>query len=277
MTDFEKLDNLNLMIQAAEKSATLIRANFRQSHAFEDKASHQDIVTQTDLQSQQSLKDILTQGMIALKYAESEIGFVAEESQQDNLQTHNFIIDPLDGTSNFASGIPHACISVGYAENEEIKIGVVLDPFSETLFWGEKNQGSFLKSKLLGEKTLKLQAKPVQEWMIAAHFNSKDSSVAAKQFEQYKQLYPHIRGLRNIGSLTLDLCWQADNIFDVVLNQGCYFWDLAAASVILREAGGELFDLSGSPLQFDWQNSKQPYAFMSCHPENKAKFEELSK
>ena len=255
---------LALMIKTGEQSAKLIRDNFRQSDEYQNKSSHIDIVTSTDNASQKNIHQMLVLGMKDLSFNEDEVGFIEEESDNNNVKKHNFIVDPIDGTTNFASGIPFSCISIGYALEHEIKMGVVLDPFSNTLYWGEVGKGSFVKNKLLGQRPLQLKTKPIKSWIVGAHLNGLE--VVDSQFDTYQKIYPHVRGLRNIGSLTLDLCFMADNVLDVVFNQGCYFWDLAAASVILKEAGGQIYNYNGQILEFDWSDTKKKYHIFSCHP-----------
>lgn len=258
-----------LMIETAKSSAEIIRQNFRQNDKYENKSSHIDIVTATDLASQQNIHNRLVKGMVEMGMEEGEIGFVEEESSADNISTHNFIIDPIDGTTNFASGIAFSCISIGYAFEKDIQIGVVLEPFSNTLYWGIKGEGSWVKVNssdgVSAEIKLSQKIKPAKQWLVGAHLNGMD--VVGEQFKMYEQIYPFVRGLRNIGSLTLDLCMMADNVLDVVFNKGCYFWDLAASSVIVREAGGEIYDSQGEILQYDWQDTKKKYHLISCHPE----------
>src|SRR3989338_1330858 len=258
---------LALMVKAAEKSARIIRDNFRRSRDYENKKSHIDIVTQTDLESQKKIHEFLTLGMKDLGFNDAEIGFVEEESGNNKIKHHNFIVDPIDGTTNFSSGIPFSCVSIGYALGQKIKICVVFEPFSETMYWGEINNVSFVSSHLLGERRLRLQIKPMKTWIIGAPLTGLE--VVNTQFAMYRKIYPHVRGLRNVGSLTLDLCFMADNVIDVVFNMGCYFWDLAAASVILNEAGGAIYDNQSQELKFDWVNTKKKYHLMACHPQIK--------
>lgn len=260
-------DILSIMIAAAEQSALLIRDNFRKTDSYQDKSSHLDIVTETDVASQQIIHDVLVAGMKRLGVDNDGVGFVQEESGSDQLKEHNFIVDPIDGTTNYSSGIPFSCISIGYAVKRKLTLGVVLEPFSNTLYWGEVGKGAFAKDLLLGERQLSLQLKPETSWIVGAHLNSID--VVDSQFLTYQNIYPHVRGLRNIGSLTLDLCFMADNVIDVVFNKGSYLWDVAAASVLLGEAGGMLYDLQGDTLEIDWEDTKKKYQLFACHPANK--------
>lgn len=257
---------LTLMTEAAKSSGQIIRDNFRQDTRHENKSSHLDIVTKTDHLSQNNIHELLTAGMTKLGFAPSDIGFVEEESIADDIKKHNFIVDPIDGTTNFASGIPFTCVSIAYAVDKQMIIGLVYEPFSDTLYWGETGKGSFVKNSLFGQKPLKLEQKPIKSWLVGAHLNGLD--VVDSQFATYQQIYAQVRGLRNIGSLTLDLCLMADNVFDAIYNKGCFMWDLAAASVILREAGGELYDYHGQVLDFDWQDTRKKYQVIACHPQS---------
>lgn len=265
--DFLEKQILKLMVKATENAAVIIRRNYRKSSQYQDKLSHLDIVTETDFASQEVIKQTLTQGMIELGINETEVGFVEEESDVDRVRKHCFIIDPLDGTTNFSSGIPYFCISIGYAVDQKIQVGVVFDPISETFYWGEVDKGSFVKSALNGEKRLKLLNKPIKSWIVGAHLNGLD--VFRDQLNYYQRIYPQVRALRNTGSLTLDLCLMADNVYDVVFNQGCYIWDLAAASVILNEAGATIYDIRGNDLEFNWRKTKTKLQIIACKPENK--------
>lgn len=266
---------LDLMLEAAQKSAVIVRENFHTDNDSNEKQSHKDIVTETDELSQKTINEHLTEGMINLGFLEKTIGFIEEESSDDVVQEHTFIVDPIDGTSNFSAGIPHVCISIAYARNKEILLGVVLNPISGDLFWGEKGKGSFLKNDLVGEMKLETTLREPSSWMVAGHFNGME--LADDQFASYQKLYPHIRGLRNLGSLTLDVCYVAQGAMDLVMNLGAFFWDLAAARVILEEAGGKIYGPDGSELVFDWTDTRKRYENIVCHPESKDKVLEILK
>lgn len=255
---------LELMIRAAEEAAHVVREQFRTTRTYQDKSSHQDIVTETDRQSEARILTVLRDGMSRLGYTESNIGFITEEQTTDQVQSTNFIIDPIDGTSNFSSGIPHVAIAIGFAEGEKTKLGVVLNPFTRTAYWGERNNGAYCRQESAEPRRLKLAQRPMDTWLVAAHFNGTD--VAAEQFALYQRLYPHVRGLRNAGSLILDLCSLADDALAAVLNKKAFLWDIAAAGVIVEEAGGALYDLAGNPLSLDWQHPDTDYDLAACYP-----------
>jgi myo-inositol-1(or 4)-monophosphatase len=257
---------LDVMVEAAEKSAEIIRDNFKKSDAYSEKTSNKDIVTEIDKLSQKNIREVLTRGWGKMGMDLTALGFVEEESKSDDVRECNFIVDPIDGTSNFASGIPFSCVSIAFSENGEIVVGLVLDPFSKRRYWAIKNEGSFVTD---GSKTrsLKVANRPIKDWVIGAHVNGME--VYEQQFESYKKLYSKIRAFRNFGSLTLDACLVADGAFDAVLNKGCYFWDLAAVSLIVEEAGGDIYDFQGEKIVFDWVDTKKKYHAIIAHPEIK--------
>jgi len=266
---------LDLMKEAAQKAAAVIKENFYTDNDSDEKKSHKDIVTKTDKLSQKIINEHLISGMKELGFDESEIGFIEEESSDDVVKEHTFIVDPIDGTSNFSASIPHVCVSIGYAKDRKMIAGVVLNPLSGDLYFGEKGKGSFLENEALGQEKLMIVPKQMSSWIVASHFNHLD--VMDKQFATYKKLYPSVRGLRNMGSLTLDVCFAAQGVMSAVFCNGSKFWDLAAAIVILEEAGGKIYDGSGNELEFDWQETKRGYETVTCHPDDKEKIFEFLK
>lgn len=256
---------VSLITEAAQAGVQIVRQQFRQAGEVDEKGSHIDIVTKTDLASQAAIRQVIEAGMLKLGYTADQVGFIEEESVVDSVAEHTFIVDPVDGTTNFAAGIPFSCISIGYAHRQELKIGVVAEPFTGTVYSAVKGEGAFLNNQWFTDRRLNVEQKETKNWIVGAHLNGMD--VVLEQFALYQKLYPQVRGERNIGSLTLDVCMMADNVFDVIFNRGCFFWDLAAAKVILNEAGGEIFDLNGEELQFEWQNPKKKYSLIACHRE----------
>lgn len=260
---------LNIITQAAHSSAEIIIENFNTQSKIKDKGSHKDIVTETDVASQKNIKSFITAELEKIGVEQDDIGFAEEESADHSVAEHTFIVDPIDGTSNFAAGIPYSCISIGYAYKQKVLVGLVYNPFSKTLYTGVTNEGAHMQIGDNQTVTLQVNPKEINSWMVGVHFNGIE--VYRDQFKSYLELYPHVRGLRTFGSLTLEICAVADTSLDAVYNRGCYFWDLAAASVILREAGAELYNYQGEILEFDWQDTQSRYEVVACHPKNKDK------
>lgn len=265
---------LDILEEASGEASKIIRLQFRKNLEYKLKTSSQDIVTDTDISSQKIIRQIISNKIAGLGININEVGFIEEESGTDTFKKYNFIIDPLDGTTNYSGGIPIAAVSIAFALNKEITLGLVNEPFSGRKYWAIKNEGAFLSDDIINHKKLVMPIKPVNKWLISGHYNG--SEVYKEQFSMYEKIYPKILGLRNLGSLALDLCMLADGIFDVVLNRGCYLWDMAAASLIIKEAGGDLYTFEGKPLVFNWENFKMKCQVIACHPQILKQFLDLS-
>jgi myo-inositol-1(or 4)-monophosphatase len=264
---------LNLMIKASREAGKIARKNFGGQASFKSKKSFKDIVTKTDLLCQKKICKVLLSGMKKLGFKSSEVGFVLEESKNSKVKKNNFIVDPIDGTSNFASGIPYFCIAIAYAENGVVEKGVVFDPLADTLYWGENGKGSFVKNNKFSKKRLKLKPKPETSWMMIANFNTIE--IFKKQLSWYLEIYTKIRGIRILGAVALDLCLLAENAIDIVFCCNCYIWDWAAAKVILEEAGGCFYNSKGMPLKVNWNDPQAKYPLAACHPKIKEKLFKL--
>lgn len=256
-------DILELIKKAAKEAGQITGEYFNQELEPNFKTSHQDLVTKADLDSQQKIQQIITEGMYSLEY-QDEVGFVGEENLNVSSKKHLFVIDPIDGTTNFSSGLGYYCISIGYLYQGEVLLGVVHYPKEDTLFVAEKGKGAqkIVKGKIMELKTTE---KALNEVILAAHFNS-DLEIRNKMFKIYSDLYPKLRGFRAAGSITLDLCHLTSNIFGLVVNGQCFIWDIAAAFLIIKESGGVLVNWQGKEIELDLGDVGKNYQLIACHP-----------
>lgn len=263
------------MQKAAKAAAKEICNDFYKRRPSQEKSSHQDIVTKTDVKSQNILKKVLLTELTKLKIAQSDVSFICEEDTKfSELKTHTFIIDPLDGTTNFASGIRYFAVSIAYAYKGKIKLGFVVDPINKTVFWAQLGKGSWVKYQ--SRQPQKLRIKPTKqpkEWVLAVHYNA--LSVSDEQFRNYKKIYTHVRALRTPGCLIQEICEIAAGHIDGLLNGGTYIWDLAASKLILEESGGKVYDKTGKALKLDFYNPNKAYQPIACHPKYKARLFKL--
>ena len=168
-------------------------------------------------------------------------GFYAEESGIVEGNEYKWVIDPLDGTTNFAQGIPYFCVSVALTYNDERIIGAVYQPCTDEFFYAYKGHGATLN----GKKLQGTDNKKVEEAMIACDF----------YYEKENFFCPIVASLdaqgsslRRFGAAALDIAYCASGRFDAVLHQDLKWWDIAAGSLILEEAGGKAAMLSGKSL-----------------------------
>ena len=254
---------LDVLQKAAKEAGEEILKHFRQGVKPSYKTSHKDILTAADLASQKIICKSITSQMMRKRVKKKEIGFISEE----NLNTqgkHTFIIDPIDGTSNFASGYNYFCVSIASVEDNKIKSGVIFHPSSNTLFFAEIGKGAY---KLEDNKTipLKLQKKKLQDSLISVIFN-KDEKIFRKQINIYAKFFPFIRAIRVNESTALDQCKLTENVFSFHINGSAFIWDIAAGNLIVQEAGGQLFDWKGNKIFIEVNNPQKRYQFIACHP-----------
>jgi myo-inositol-1(or 4)-monophosphatase len=255
---------IELVKKAAEKGGKVALDFFRKDVHFSDKLSYRDIVTEADVASQKTIQDFLLRSLVKKGYKENELGFIGEEGLRV-AGKYQFVIDPIDGTSNFASGLDYFAVSVAMLENGKAVCGAVYDPVRRIFYIAEKGKGSF---KIQGRKNNRLSIKrlELEDSLTCYHYSSRVP--AEEQNKGLNGLYSKSRGVRLMGSLVLDLCYFADNVFGVVANRNCYIWDLAAAKLIIEEAGGVVTDWQGNEIIYNLEDFKGKIQVVACHPDN---------
>lgn len=219
------------------------------------KKSARDLVTEADKKAEE-----LIIKEIRKKYPDH--GIIAEESHthtENKLQTlkkapYIWIIDPLDGTTNYTMGLPQYAVSIGIFKNKnytgsknfdylegDMVLGVVYAPALKELFHAEKNKGAYLnKEKIRASKTSKLM-----DSVVATGFPYKDKTVNLPYFSA---ILDKCRGMRRFGAASLDLCYVAKGCFDAYWELGLKPWDIAGGALIAKEAGAEVSDVNGKQL-----------------------------
>jgi myo-inositol-1(or 4)-monophosphatase len=195
-----------------------------------------DFVSQADLRAEASLRDDLNKARPGYAFLMEESGAVGTDNW-----TWRWLIDPLDGTTNFLHGIPHWCISVGLerrAEDgaSEVVAGVVYAPTSDEMFWAEKGTGAFLNDRRLRVSG----RRAMNEAMFATGIPFADTSAQLRLAfaRTLGSLMPQVSGIRRFGSAALDLAWVAAGRFDGFWELNLKRWDIGAGLVLVREAGG---------------------------------------
>tara|TARA_B100000965_G_C19430101_1_gene686102 strand:- start:18 stop:809 length:792 start_codon:yes stop_codon:yes gene_type:complete len=218
----------------------------------ESKVKQQDIETKS-LNSLVSYVDknaeiALVKGLINLL---EEAGFIAEEGTSDKKgETYNWIIDPLDGTTNFLHGLPVYSVSVGLEKNGEVVLGVVYEINQDECFYAWKDGGAFLNQ----EKIKISSNQKLADSLLATGFPYYDYDRIDAYFEILKDLAQNSRGVRRMGSAAVDLVYMACGRFDAFFEYSLHPWDVAAGALIVQEAGGEVFDFSGNN---NWLHGKE--------------------
>jgi myo-inositol-1(or 4)-monophosphatase len=196
-----------------------------------------NLVTNVDRDIENFIK-----GKIRKEFSEDSI--LAEESPaEDLLSGRKWIIDPLDGTTNFAHGLPIFCISIGIEIEGKVIAGAVYNPITEELFFARKGKGATLNGRKIRIST----AKKLQQALLVTGFPYTVHSHPENSLPYFNTLIKHAQGIRRLGSAAIDLCYLAmgrfDGFFEVYLNP----WDTAAGMLVLLEAGGTITDFEGRP------------------------------
>ena len=177
-----------------------------------------------------------------------DVSFMSEEEGKDNNKSDRmWILDPIDGTTNFMKGLPLCAVSLGYVENGEISAGVIYVPDTCELFWAEKGKGAYLNGKRINCSDKKSLRDCLALFEFNAYFKN-DSDNAVKQAEK---LYTLCQDIRVLGCAALEMAYVASGRADVFLGRYLKPWDYAAGTIIIREAGGIVGRCDG---EFDINN-----------------------
>lgn len=253
--------DLNVMIKAAEKAARSLIRDFGEVEQLQvSQKGPGDFVSAADRRAEEIIYE-------ELKHARPTHGFLMEESGvvDGKDPSKRFIIDPLDGTTNFLHGIPHWCISIALEVDNEITAGVIYDPVKEELFTAEKNGGAFMRRKRLrvsGRSDL-LQA------TIATGAPRRAAAQRDQFLKEYKAVLNVAPGLRRFGAAALDLAYVAAGRFEGFWERDLKAWDIAAGLLIVKEAGGFVCDPD--------DDRKNPLDTGSVIASNSAVFQDLKK
>jgi myo-inositol-1(or 4)-monophosphatase len=223
-------------LSAARRAGEVLRAGFGTEHAITYKGEV-DLVTEVDTEAERVIREELlgtfpTHGMLA-----EEGGELAGE------EGARWIVDPLDGTTNYAHGLSIFCVSIALERAGEVVLGVVHDPMGEETFVAERGRGATLNGEPIRVSSTD---EPIRA-LIATGFPY-DRAELPEALELFGRLAASTRGMRRLGSAALDLCYVASGRIDGYYERGIWPWDLAAGSVIVEEAGGKLTNYRGDVL-----------------------------
>ena len=230
---------LNTAIKAARRGATVInRASFDLDRVSVTEKHFNDFVTEVDQAAEAAIIEVL-------KTAYPDHAILAEESGASaNLNDESeyvWIIDPLDGTTNFIHGFPQYCVSIALQHRGIITQAVVYDPTRNEMFTASKGGGAFLNDKRIRVT----RCDKIADALIGTGFPSRDLSGLDQYVEMFKVMTAKCHGLRRPGSAALDLAYVATGRLDGFFEKGLAPWDIAAGSLLITEAGGIVGTFAG--------------------------------
>lgn len=174
-----------------------------------------------------------------------EAGFQGEEGGASQTSGLRWIVDPIDGTTNFIRGLHYSCVSVALAEDDTALLGVVYNPYLDLCYSAEKGKGARCNGA-----ALTVSDHGLDRSLVSVGFTAYEREQTDRMFRLFRGLFDHCEDIRSFGSAALDLCAVGAGSLDVFVELQLKPWDYAAAACIITEAGGIISDLAGNPLPF---------------------------
>jgi myo-inositol-1(or 4)-monophosphatase len=229
---------LNVMTRAAEKAGKAILRDFGEVEQLQvSRKGPSDFVSLADQKAERIVRE-------ELQKARPDYGFLMEESGtiEGKDKAHRFIIDPLDGTTNFLHGLPHWAVSIGLEREGEMVAGVVYEPVHDEMFWAEKGVGAYLN-----HKRLRVSARrALPDALVATGIPFKGHGNGPAFLAQLSAVMGQVAGVRRWGAASLDLAYTAAGRVDAFFEADLKPWDMAAGLLLVTEAGGFIGDLGGA-------------------------------
>ena len=226
---------LHTAVRSVREGGRVILMYFNQLDRLEySSKGRNDYVSQADVEAERAVLDVLTR-------AYPDHGIIAEESGKREGSEYTWIIDPLDGTTNFLHGFPMFAVSVAVKRAGVLEHGVVYDPLHDEMFTASRGEGAQLNGKRIRVSTTRKLAPS----LLGTGFPFRDLGIIEPWMRSFQSLLPKTSGIRRAGAAALDLAYVAAGRLDGFWEFGLKPWDMAAGALLIREAGGLVADVSG--------------------------------
>ena len=226
-----------MAVQAVREAGDVIMAHFHGEKRISYKEGRSNIVTNVDVLAEGRITQILQQEYPHFSIMTEESADIAGDSP------YTWIIDPIDGTRNYAYGIPHFCVALALARGEELLLGISYDPVRGELFRAEKGQGAFLNDSPIAVST----RTSLGESLVGFDMGY-DAEIGQEILGVASALWPGVVSVRVMGSAALGLAYVASGRLDLYIHLSLYPWDLAGGILLVSEAGGVVTELDGQPV-----------------------------
>lgn len=228
---------INVMTGAAMKAGRALVRDFGEVEQLQvSRKGPGDFVSVADTKAERII-------LRELQKARPDFGFLLEEKGEIRGTDENrrWIVDPLDGTTNFLHGVPHFAVSIALEENGQIVAGVIYQPLTDEMFWAERGRGAYLNSQRLrvsGRRDLALS-------LVATGIPHQGRTGDGFFAGELNAIMPEVAGVRRFGAATLDLAYVAAGRYDAFWESGLSPWDIAAGIILIQEAGGMITEFNG--------------------------------
>lgn len=228
---------VNVMERAARRAARGLVRDFGELESLQiTKKGTADFVSNADKAAEAIIRD-------ELETARPRFGFLMEESGtiEGSDPDHRWIVDPLDGTTNFLHGLPHFAISIALEHSGRIISGVIYDPIKDELFWAERGKGAFMNDRRLRVSP----TRQLTESVLATGIPFAGRKGGPEFMQDIARVMPAVAGIRRFGAAALDLAYVAAGRYEGFFERYLSYWDIAAGILLVREAGGIVTDIQG--------------------------------
>lgn len=233
----------DVAIKAAKESGKILRDNYKEDIKIEKK-NDRSLVSKVDRKAEKKIR-----GIISSEFPDHSV--LGEEfGEEDKDSNYKWIIDPLDGTTNYLIKNPFFNTSIALAKEGKIILGVAYNPLNDELFHAEKNKGAYLN-----DKKISVSDTEKFENSIITYCHGKNSRSKEKIVPIYREMKLKAIDMRQIGAGALELCYVACGRVEAFIDNGVSTWDEAAGSLIIKEAGGKATDFSGE----EWEPGKKTF------------------
>ncbi|MEM1139764.1 MAG: inositol monophosphatase family protein [Pseudomonadota bacterium] len=233
---------VTVMIATARKAGRALVRDFGEVENLQvSRKGPADFVSQADLKAERIIREELSR-------ARPGFGLLLEESGEvPGDEAQRFIVDPLDGTTNFLHGIPHFAVSIALAKGNQLTAGVVYNPISDELYWAERGKGAYLNDRRLRASARTRMGDAI--FATGIPFRGRPGHAVFKA--ELDALMDEVAGIRRFGAASLDLAYVAAGRFDGFWERGLAPWDIAAGAILVREARGVVTDAIGGGVILD--------------------------
>ena len=231
-------------VEMAKEAGQILMDHFERRLAVESKSSEIDLVTEADVASEKLIVE-------AIRERHPEHSILSEEGLgEEQAGEFLWLIDPLDGTTNYAHGYPVFCVSIALQREEETVLGVTYDPVRDELFCAERDQGAYCNGRRLSVS----DTDSLRRSLLATGFAYTRASIEDNNVAEFGRIMPQVQGVRRGGSAALDMAYVAAGRLDGYWEFHLSPWDWATGDLLVREAGGRTSDVSGQPWRLKSSN-----------------------
>jgi myo-inositol-1(or 4)-monophosphatase len=232
-------EQLSVAVHAARAAGDLLRMKFGRHLEIRSKGVRSNLVTDADTES-----EALIRAMIGRRFPDDAV--LGEEGGAHAGGTGRWIVDPLDGTTNFSHGYPCFCVSIAFEFEGAVQIGVVYDPTRDELFVAQRGAGARCNGGAISVSS----REQLRDGLLVTGFPPMGGG-EPPNLAEFEELMVRAQALRRDGSAALDLCYVAAGRFDGFWEPDLHAWDIAAGALIVEEAGGRVSDYRGGPITLE--------------------------